>query len=143
MRSIKHIAFLLLIFNCRAFSQITDTLKKPEPKKDKNALKFNLNDDGSHYFQATFLNQTWLRFNESNPGTTTFGKITPSTFDIGLRRTRKLTTVHLFIFNSVKITLITPLHLLQQLLQTEQTQPIFTVTESWLLSFMMLCAKLK
>ncbi|MFO0358445.1 MAG: hypothetical protein ACK50A_15945 [Sphingobacteriaceae bacterium] len=88
MRSIKHIAFLLLIFNCRAFSQITDTLKKPEPKKDKNALKFNLNDDGSHYFQATFLNQTWLRFNESNPGTTTFGKITPSTFDIGLRRTR-------------------------------------------------------
>ena len=34
------------------------------------------------------MNQTWLRFNESNDGTTLFGKNSPNTFDIGLRRTR-------------------------------------------------------
>ena len=57
-------------------------------RKIKTALKFNLNDDGSHFFQATFLNQTWLRWNESNEGTTLFNKYSPTTFDIGLRRTR-------------------------------------------------------
>lgn len=54
----------------------------------RNALKYNLNSDGSHFFQATFSNQTWHRYNESNPGTTLFEKSAPSTFDIGLRRTR-------------------------------------------------------
>jgi hypothetical protein len=57
-----------------------------QPQKD--ALKFNLNDDGSHYFQFTVLNQTWLRFNQSNPGTLVEGKAKDNTFDIGLRRTR-------------------------------------------------------
>lgn len=51
-------------------------------------LKFNLNEDGSHYFQATFLNQSWFRYNESNPGTTVQGENRAHTFDIGLRRTR-------------------------------------------------------
>src|SRR5207253_2481795 len=60
----------------------------PPAPKEKSALKFNLNEDGSHYFQATFLNQAWFRFNESNEGTTLFNKYAPSTFDIGLRRTR-------------------------------------------------------
>lgn len=60
----------------------------PVEKKEKNALKFNLNESGTHFFQATFLNQTWLRYNESNDGTTLFNKSAPSTFDIGLRRTR-------------------------------------------------------
>src|SRR5688572_32456659 len=55
---------------------------------DKDALKFNLNEDGTHYFQVTFLNQTWLRFNQSNPGTTVEGVAKNNTFDIGLRRTR-------------------------------------------------------
>lgn len=55
---------------------------------DKDALKFNLNENGSHYFQVTFLNQTWLRFNQSNPGTTVEGLEKNNTFDIGLRRTR-------------------------------------------------------
>ncbi len=58
------------------------------PVKEKNALKFNLNEDGSRYFQVTFLNQVWVRYNESNDGTTLFGKKAPSTFDIGIRRTR-------------------------------------------------------
>lgn len=55
---------------------------------EKDALKFPLNEAGSHYFQLTVLNQTWLRMNESNPGTTVEGKQKDQTFDIGLRRTR-------------------------------------------------------
>jgi hypothetical protein len=69
-------------------AQKADSVVVPTPKKDKNALKFNLNDDGSHYFQVTFMNQTWARFNQSNDSTTLFNKTAPSTFDIGLRRTR-------------------------------------------------------
>ena len=56
--------------------------------KEKEALKFNLNEEGSRYFQATFLNQTWLRYNQSNKGTAVLGNETHETFDIGLRRTR-------------------------------------------------------
>lgn len=55
---------------------------------DDKPLKFNLTEDGSRYFQVTFLNQTWLRYNESNPGTTVQGEAAAHTFDIGLRRTR-------------------------------------------------------
>jgi hypothetical protein len=59
-----------------------------QPAPEKDALKFNLNPDGSHYFQFTVMNQTWVRFNESNPGTLVEGKPKDNTFDIGLRRTR-------------------------------------------------------
>ncbi len=55
---------------------------------EKDALKLNLNESGTHYFQATFLNQTWIRFNESNTGTLVNGLSKANTFDIGLRRTR-------------------------------------------------------
>ncbi len=53
-----------------------------------NELKLNLNADGSHYFKATFLNQIWFRFNQSNPGTRVLSEPANETFDIGLRRTR-------------------------------------------------------
>jgi hypothetical protein len=56
--------------------------------KTKTELKYNLSPDGSKYIKATFLNQIWLRWNESNPGTTVNGKPQDNTFDIGLRRTR-------------------------------------------------------
>lgn len=70
-----------------AFSAGTgDSLKPAAP--DKPALKFNLNADGSHYIQATFMNQTWVRYNENNPGSTLFSHAAPTSFDIGLRRTR-------------------------------------------------------
>lgn len=80
----------LVLFSSGVFSQKADSMGMPlpVPKKDKNALKLNLNVDGSHYFQATFLNQTWIRFNESNDSSTLFNKSAPSTFDLGLRRTR-------------------------------------------------------
>lgn len=51
-------------------------------------LKYSLNEDGSLYIKATFLNQVWLRYNQSNPGTLVSGEPSAHTFDIGLRRTR-------------------------------------------------------
>jgi hypothetical protein len=51
-------------------------------------LRFDLSEDGRQYFQVTFLNQTWLRLNRSNPGTLADGVARDHTFDIGLRRTR-------------------------------------------------------
>jgi hypothetical protein len=51
-------------------------------------MKLNLNEDGTRYLKWTFLNQVWLRYNESNPGTLVMGEPASSTFDIGLRRTR-------------------------------------------------------
>ncbi|THU39190.1 hypothetical protein FAM09_11785 [Niastella caeni] len=60
----------------------------PAQAPEKDALKFNLNESGSHYFQFTVMNQTWVRFNENNPYTTVENKLTDNSFDIGLRRTR-------------------------------------------------------
>ena len=62
--------------------------KKPASSTDKNELKYNLNESGTHFFKVTFLNQTWLRLNQSNPGTTVISTPKDNTFDIGLRRTR-------------------------------------------------------
>ena len=61
---------------------------KQEPKKELEELRLKLNDDGSHYIKATFLNQVWLRYNNSNNGTTVLGENATETVDIGLRRTR-------------------------------------------------------
>jgi hypothetical protein len=51
-------------------------------------MRLKLNEDGSHYLKWTFMNQVWLRYNDSNPGTTVLGEPANQTFDIGLRRTR-------------------------------------------------------
>jgi hypothetical protein len=51
-------------------------------------LKWKLNEDGSQYIKGTFLNQVWLRYNQSNTGTTVMGEPASQTLDIGLRRTR-------------------------------------------------------
>jgi len=61
---------------------------KQEPKKELEELRLKLNEDGSHYIKATFLNQIWLRYNNSNDGTTALGENKTETVDIGLRRTR-------------------------------------------------------
>jgi hypothetical protein len=88
----KYLSIIFVVIFCLNAKAQTDTVKKAEPPKpavkEDKPLKFNLNEDGSHYFQATFLNQTWIRENQSNPGTTVLGDGAPSTFDIGLRRTR-------------------------------------------------------
>ncbi len=77
----------MILFSNIAFSQ-SDSLKSILESKPKDNLKVNLNEDGSKYLQVVFLNQVWLRYNESNPGTTVMGKKARETFDIGLRRTR-------------------------------------------------------
>ena len=86
MKNIIQIALTFCLPIAQLLAQQNDSLTKIKP--DKSALKFNINAEGSHYFQATFLNQVWIRFNESNDGTTLFNKSAPTTFDIGLRRTR-------------------------------------------------------
>ena len=82
----KLLLYIFYVFSGGVISQNSDSIKIAP--KEKTALKFNINNDGSHYFQVTFLNQTWIRFNESNDSSTLFNKNAPNTFDIGLRRTR-------------------------------------------------------
>lgn len=53
-----------------------------------NLIKINLSDDGKEYLRFVFLNQTWLRYTDANPGTTVNGYAQDQIFDIGLRRTR-------------------------------------------------------
>lgn len=60
----------------------------PATRPPIDELRVKLNDDGSHYLKFTFMNQVWLRYNDSNPGTTVMGEQATNTFDIGLRRTR-------------------------------------------------------
>ncbi|PZR40721.1 MAG: hypothetical protein DI538_03320 [Azospira oryzae] len=82
----KQMSMLLL---CLAALQLTaQEQSPPEPKKELEELRLPLNADGSHYIKATFLNQVWLRFNQSNPGTTVLTDPAKQTVDIGLRRTR-------------------------------------------------------
>lgn len=86
--------FAFVFFSGVSIHAQTDTTQKaaspaaPVPAKEDKPLKFNLNDDGSHWFQMTLLNQTWARLNESNPGTMMNNEAAEQTFDIGLRRTR-------------------------------------------------------
>lgn len=83
---INRIPGLLFLLFFPAFLQAqTDSSAR---KKAINPLKIHLNEDGSRYLQLTFLNQTWFRWNESNPGTMVQGSNRPQTLDIGLRRTR-------------------------------------------------------
>jgi hypothetical protein len=81
--------FLTIICALALHSMAQDkTVAAVHVPEEKEKLKINLNEDGSHYFQATFSNQTWLRFNENNPGTKIDGIEKSQTLDIGLRRTR-------------------------------------------------------
>lgn len=63
-------------------------LAQNEDPTEKKDLRINLKSDGSKYVKFTITNQTWIRFNESNPGTMVNEVNKPQTFDIGLRRLR-------------------------------------------------------
>jgi hypothetical protein len=76
----------ILLWTATALCAIAQTTD-PSPKPIEE-MRLKLNDDGSHYLKWTFLNQVWIRFNDSNPGTTVIGEPASNTFDIGLRRTR-------------------------------------------------------
>ncbi|WP_247233607.1 OprO/OprP family phosphate-selective porin [Telluribacter sp. SYSU D00476] len=87
----KKIVFLVLALSSTAFAQNSPTepaAAAPSNTDTRNDIRYNLNPSGTHYVKATFLNQTWLRLNNSNPGTTVLGDPRDETFDIGLRRTR-------------------------------------------------------
>lgn len=98
---LQRLTLLLLLSACTfqtSLAQITPnrdsanapteiTAVKPKPAT-KPSLRMNLSDDGRQFIQVTFLNQLWLRYNDSNPGTSVYGTAKPSTFDISLRRTR-------------------------------------------------------
>jgi hypothetical protein len=58
----------------------------PAPLKD--GLKTYLSADSTLFLKFNFLAQTWVRYNESNPGTTVNGEREPHTTDVGLRRVR-------------------------------------------------------
>lgn len=50
--------------------------------------KLYLNEDGSHYFKITLAVQSWMRYQDYNPGTTIFGFSKTRGADIGIRRMR-------------------------------------------------------
>ncbi len=83
---LKRLIFSCILFFFVAVSASAQTKNIPYAESKEFKLKFN--EDGSHYVKLAFLNQLWLRHNESNPGTTVFGTPKSTTYDIGLRRTR-------------------------------------------------------
>jgi hypothetical protein len=78
----KIITVSILLLNLGVFAQ------KTVPYNESKEFKINFNETGSHYVKMTFLNQVWLRYNQSNPGTLIYGTPKAETYDIGLRRTR-------------------------------------------------------
>jgi hypothetical protein len=79
---LKAIALLVLT------SLVAAAQTKNSDENTRNDIRYNLNNSGSHYVKMTFTNQTWLRLNDNNPGTTVLSDPQDRTFDIGLRRTR-------------------------------------------------------
>lgn len=79
------IALFCSLWSIPLVAQSDAEQKKTLPNK---SLKFDLNEDGSHYLKASFTAQIWARYNQSNPGTTIYGYEKSETFDIGLRRVR-------------------------------------------------------
>lgn len=88
MRSALFVSCLMLSLYSNAQVNPSTESAGSTPEPEKEALKFNINQSGSHYFQFTLMNQTWVRFNQSNPGTLVENRVKDNTVDIGLRRTR-------------------------------------------------------
>ncbi|MBF9219673.1 hypothetical protein [Hymenobacter ruricola] len=86
-----------------AFAQIAPTLPPDSaPPGLKEGLKTYLSPDSSAFLKVNFLAQTWVRLNDSNPGTTVNGELEPHTVDVGIRRLRLVLsgqlTPRLFLF---------------------------------------------
>jgi len=85
----KNLTLLILAMVVTSFTPaLAQEQAPPAPKPALEEMRLKLNDDGSHYLKWTFLNQVWLRYNDSNPGTTVLKDPAGNTTDIGLRRTR-------------------------------------------------------
>jgi hypothetical protein len=82
---------------------VAPTLPPPSaPPGLKEGLKTYLSPDSTTFLKLNFLAQTWVRLNESNPGTTVNGQPEPHTVDVGIRRLRLVLsgqlTPRLFLF---------------------------------------------
>jgi len=86
MRLFIIITFLLNVIISPSYGQGKDSTLPPKPFKGQ--LRINLDPEGNTWLRFTALNQTWSRYNESNPGTYVLGESKDNTTDIGLRRTR-------------------------------------------------------
>ena len=86
----KFLAVLFLLNFVGAVVWAQEAAKEPvkEPAKEIEEMRLKLNETGSHYLKFTFLNQVWLKYNDSNPGTQVLSEPADQTFDVGLRRTR-------------------------------------------------------
>lgn len=79
---------ILLQLICLLAAACATAQSKAPATPPASELKYNLSADGARYIKATFLNQLWVRWNQSNPGTMVNNDAMDQTFDIGLRRTR-------------------------------------------------------
>jgi hypothetical protein len=79
----KYLKVILLIFFVAC-----EVCYSQDTPGEKTELRLKLNENGSRYIKATFLNQIWVRYNQSNPGTMVLNESSKETLDIGLRRTR-------------------------------------------------------
>jgi hypothetical protein len=61
---------------------------RARPPGLEDGLRYQFNADGTQFVQITFLNQSWVRWNEMNAGTQVEGVNRAAGTDIGLRRTR-------------------------------------------------------
>jgi hypothetical protein len=84
--------YAIIVFIMTSFAVVNCTYAQTQPTSSTPApieeMRLKLNEDGSRYLKWTFTNQVWLRYNDSNPGTSVLGEPANQTFDIGLRRTR-------------------------------------------------------
>src|SRR5688572_29844099 len=77
-----------LITACIVYTLCTTARTQTTTTGPATMIRLNLSEDGKEYIRFTFLNQTWLRYTDANPGTLVNGYEKQHIFDIGLRRTR-------------------------------------------------------
>lgn len=80
--------FFVVAFIASMIGMTSDVAFGQSSSNNVEEMKVKLNEDGSHFLKWTFMNQVWVRYNDSNPGTMVLGERADETVDIGLRRTR-------------------------------------------------------
>ncbi len=78
--------YIFVGFFCQFLT--VDFLSQNPVPRFKDGLKLYLNSDSSHYLRATLALQTWIRFNENNPGTLINNYAEKHTIDFSIRRLR-------------------------------------------------------
>lgn len=79
---------LIIVINVVLLTHVMSFAQTKTPYSESKEFKINFNESGTSYAKLTFLNQVWMRYNESNPGSTVYNTPKNETYDIGLRRTR-------------------------------------------------------